>query len=95
MMRVSQLGQRLPLGRLAVPTLVVYTATDRIVSVPAIERAYRRVGAEVPGQRKRLVELTGGHNHILGGWIISPGTTPALCSAVSAFLEEADVAGSI
>jgi pimeloyl-ACP methyl ester carboxylesterase len=89
MMQLSRLGSGLPLEKFAMPTLVVYTSTDRVVSVPAIERAFRRIGTGVAGQRKRLVDLPGAHDHVLGGWILSPDTTQALCSAVRSFLEEA------
>jgi pimeloyl-ACP methyl ester carboxylesterase len=48
------------LGRIAVPTLVLWGASDRIVG-PAYGRAY---SALIPGARFELIDAAGHHPHI-------------------------------
>jgi pimeloyl-ACP methyl ester carboxylesterase len=62
------------LGRIAVPTLVLWGASDRIVT-PAYGRAY---AARIPGARFEIIEAAGHHPEIE-----QPGT---LAERVRAFL---------
>jgi pimeloyl-ACP methyl ester carboxylesterase len=48
------------LGRIAVPTLVLWGASDRMVT-PAYGRAY---SALIPGARFELIDAAGHHPHI-------------------------------
>lgn len=84
MMQAVRLGLRSPLEQIRCPVLVVYTEQDRVVSVPAIKRAYERIGST----RKQLIELPGAQHHELAGTIQDPATVPALTAIVTRFLRE-------
>jgi esterase/lipase len=87
MMAVADFGARLDLERLATPALVVYTSRDELVSVPAILRAFDRIGSPL----KRCVDLPGARRHVLAGDCLSPDTTPGLVRTVLDFAREAGV----
>jgi len=87
MVAVADFGARLPLERLAPPALVVFTSRDERVSVPAIRRAFDRIGSP----RKKCVDLPGAHRHVLAGDCLSRRTTPALVRTIAAFAAEAGV----
>lgn len=84
MMQAVRLGLRTPLEQIRCPVLVVYTEQDRVVSVPAIKRAYERIGST----RKQLLELPGAQHHELAGTIQDPATVPALTGIITRFLRE-------
>ena len=84
MMQAVRLGLRSPLEQIRCPVLVVYTEQDRVVSVPAIKRAYERIGST----RKQLLELPGAQHHELAGTIQDPATVPALTAIITRFLRD-------
>lgn len=84
MMQAVRLGRRAALEQIRCPVLVVYTEQDRVVSVPAIKRAYERIGST----RKRLVEFADADQHELAGAILAPETVPALTGIITRFLQE-------
>lgn len=78
------------LGRLEVPTMVVYVPGDEVVDADATVDAYARIGSA----RKRLVAVDGTGDpdaHVPAGEILSPGTTLLVEEEVRRFVE--DVAG--
>jgi len=63
-------ARRLPLARLRVPTLVLYTDNDTVVDVGAIGARFSEIGAT----RKRLVNVPGATRHELTGAALAPDT---------------------
>jgi alpha-beta hydrolase superfamily lysophospholipase len=74
-------------SQITVPTLMVYSPKDVVVSPSAIEENFAQWGSEV----KELCpfELSESPNqHVLAGDIVSPSSTEALCAIISRFLND-------
>jgi esterase/lipase len=70
---------------IGVPTLMIYSPTDRVIDPAAVADAF----AEWGGERKRLVafERSGDPSqHVLAGDILSPGSTEEIARMISDFL---------
>jgi len=77
-----------PLEDIRVPTLVIHSPKDSVVSPARIEAAYARLGAPV----KRLVKVEDSEDrahHVLAGDILAPAGTAALLAPMLAFLRGA------
>jgi len=85
MMGTVSLAESLDLARITVPTLVIYSPADQIVSVAAIEAMAARIGAT----RKQVIPFTDAEDprqHLLAGDILSPGSTAAVASMIVDFV---------
>jgi esterase/lipase len=77
-----------PLEDIRVPTLVIHSPKDSVVSPARIEAAYARLGAPM----KRLVKVEDSEDrahHVLAGDILAPAGTAALLAPMLAFLRGA------
>ncbi len=70
---------------LAVPTLILYSPDDRVVSADRIEEFYRRLSVE-PRQLVQVEDVGDPNRHILAGDILSPGTTAQVRSHIVNFV---------
>jgi esterase/lipase len=71
----------LPLSRIRVPTLVLYTEQDRVVSVDLIKKYFNKLGSP----KKKLQQVLAPH-HVLAGEILSPKTTHSVVVFCDDFL---------
>lgn len=77
--------RRLDLGTVTVPTLVVYSPEDRVVSVDAIREAVPRLAGD-PVETLELDGVGDPAHHVLAGDALSPGSTDAVVAAVVDFV---------
>lgn len=75
--------RRLDLSLIRHPALVFYTRRDRVVSVRAIENAFRRMGSK----QKKLVHVDEATRHVLAGDALSPVTTRFVEDEIVSFLK--------
>jgi pimeloyl-ACP methyl ester carboxylesterase len=68
--------------RLTVPTLVIYTHTDRVVDPAAIRARFE----EMRGQPKLIVDLPGATRHELTGDALAPETVPQVVDQILRFV---------
>jgi len=90
MMGMVKLVRGLDLSKVRVPCLVIYSPRDRIIHIPSLEHAFKRMGCP----RKQLVSFTGSADpgqHILAGDIFSPGTSEELADMIVSFVRERDL----
>lgn len=85
MMALVKMVRGSPLETITVPTLVIHSPRDTVVSPARIEAAYERLGAAY----KRIVKIEDSEDrahHVLAGDILAPGGTDALLTTMLAFL---------
>lgn len=86
MMGLVQLVDDLDLADVGVPTLVVYSPDDEVISPAAVERAYQELGAA----HKALVPVIDPRipsSHVLAGDVLAPHMTAPLADTIATFLE--------
>ena len=88
-MDVVALVRTLPLERISAPSLWLYSAADTAVDIPAMKKAFQRMG----GRPSRMLQVQGSHAHMLAGDIFSPETTPVMSAEIISFLEECGIPG--
>jgi esterase/lipase len=67
MMKAVEMARTLPLEKLKMPTLILYSKQDETVDIDAITELYDRIGSE----KKKIVHIQAASGHLLGG-ISSP-----------------------
>lgn len=84
MMALVDFVRALPLERVRVPVLVVHSSDDQVVSVPAMQDMFARLGS--PMRREVVVDDSGDPaHHVLAGDALSPGTTMRLVEEIVEF----------
>lgn len=87
MIRLVKEVMKIDKASIEVPTLMVYSPQDAVVSPSAIEESFAQWG----GAQKSLhtFELSESPNqHVLAGNIVSPSSTEALCGIIEHFLND-------
>lgn len=74
-----------PLERIRIPTLVVYSPQDQVVSPQRIEQAYARLTME-PRRLHRVERSEDRAHHVLAGDILAPGGTAPLLEVMLEFI---------
>ncbi|MGB4072533.1 alpha/beta hydrolase [Pseudomonas sp.] len=85
MMALVNYVREQPLEQISAPLLAIYSPDDQVVSAPAIEAAFARIGSA----HKQLLALKDTQDlshHVLAGDILSPNDTPRVQAAILAFL---------
>lgn len=75
-----------------IPTMMIYSSKDQVISVPALKRAFSRL----PSATNQLIEFNDTQDpsfHILAGDILSPSSTEQVKQQVLGFLDRAFKAG--
>lgn len=86
MMALVKLVRGSPLEDIRVPTLVVHSPRDTVVSPARIEAAYARLGS--PAKRLvRIVDSEDPAQHVIAGDILSPRGTDAVLAAMLDFFD--------
>lgn len=75
---------RQDLGKIKVPTLVLYTPHDKVVSVDLILKRFSEIGSD----RKKLGQVEAVHHHEFAGDAIDPHATRPVIDALKSFIEE-------
>jgi esterase/lipase len=71
-----------------IPTMMIYSSKDKVISVPALKQAFSRL----PSVKNQLIEFNDTQDpsfHILAGDILSPSSTEKVKHRVLAFLDRA------
>ena len=71
-----------------IPTLMIYSSKDKVISLPSVIEAFQRMGSP----DKQLVEFNDTDDpdfHALAGDLLSPSSTAALSKAISTFIKKA------
>ena len=85
MMGLTSHTKSMDLAAITIPTLVIYSPADRVVSVPAIESTFAQIGAT----RKKLLAYSDAEDpnqHVLAGDILSPSSTDELARIIVDFV---------
>jgi esterase/lipase len=88
MMATCQLGRKAALESISVPLLSLYTEHDRVVSIQALQKAFRRIGSPF----KKMINIREAKDHVMSGYIISPETVEIVVREIVEFLKEANIA---
>jgi esterase/lipase len=88
MMATCQLGRKAALETINAPVLCLYTEHDTVVSIPALKRAFKRIGSPV----KKIKNIKEAKDHVMSGYIISPETVEIVVKEIIAFLKEVNIA---
>lgn len=83
MMGICKLGRKLELNKIQLPVLCLYTEKDEVVSIPALKKAFHRIGSS----KKKIIN-TNAPDHILAGDILSPETNESTVKYILDFLNE-------
>jgi len=86
-MDVVSLVRRLPLEQVSAPSLWLFSRRDNAVDIPAMRRAFLRMG----GEPRHMVEVQGAHAHMLAGDIFSPETSGPVNAEILSFLAECGI----
>ena len=80
------------LENINIPTMMIYSSKDKVISIPALKRAFSRL----PSAKNQLIEFNDTQDpsfHILAGDILSPSSTEQVKQKVLEFLDRAFKAG--
>lgn len=80
-------ARALDLGKLAIPTLIIYTDSDTVVDTQAIRDRFDEIGA----RRKLLIDLPEASRHELTGDALAPQTVQPVLTQITRFLAAAGV----
>ncbi len=76
------------LENINIPTMMIYSSKDKVISIPALKRAFSRL----PSAKNQLIEFNDTQDpsfHILAGDILSPSSTEQVKQQVLGFLDRA------
>ena len=76
------------LSGIRVPTLMIYSPKDKVISVPSLMNTFQRLGSS----NKQLIEFNESEDpdfHALAGDLLSPSSTADLASKIIKFINEA------
>jgi alpha-beta hydrolase superfamily lysophospholipase len=91
LMNLVNSARSLEVGKLKVPTLIIYTSKDTVVDPKAIRDRF----AEIQAEHKLLVDLPEATRHELTGNALAPATVRPVIEQISRFLSTTvDVVGS-
>ena len=82
MMALVDYAARIDLAQIKVPTIVIYTKKDTVISPDHIEAAFVRLGSP----RKELVDLPGGTMHNIASALLAPENVPEVSRRISEFM---------
>lgn len=85
MMSLVDLVEQIDKSTIQVPTLVVYSPLDNVVSVEAIQDEFEKFGA-LDKQIVSLEETSGSSHHVLAGEIMAPESTGHVTEIIRGFL---------
>jgi alpha-beta hydrolase superfamily lysophospholipase len=86
LMDLLQYVAEIPIEKIHIPILLLYTKHDSVVSLPAMQDRFARFGSEI----KEMIDVPGATRHELAGEILSPQTTPVVEKKISGFLLRLD-----
>jgi esterase/lipase len=75
------------LNNIEVPTLMIYSSKDKVISVPSLEDTFERLGSS----NKQLIEFNETEDpdfHALAGDLLSPSSTNDLASQIILFIDQ-------
>lgn len=75
------------LNNIKVPTLMIYSSKDKVISVPSLKNTFERLGSS----NKQLIEFNETEDpdfHALAGELLSPSSTNDLASQITLFINE-------
>ena len=75
------------LNNIKVPTLMIYSSKDKVISVPSLKDTFERLGSS----NKQLIEFNETEDpdfHALAGDLLSPSSTNDLASQIILFIDE-------
>lgn len=85
MMAVVRAVREADLGRVRMPTLILYSPNDRVVDPSLILKAHQRLGAAI--KPLLAIERSGDpSNHVLAGRVLAPADTPRVRAQILQFL---------
>lgn len=85
MMAVVRAVREADLGRVRMPTLILYSPNDRVVDPSLILEAHQRLGAAI--KPLLAIERSGDpSNHVLAGRVLAPADTPRVRAQILQFL---------
>ncbi|MDE0747637.1 MAG: alpha/beta fold hydrolase [Porticoccaceae bacterium] len=76
------------LENINIPTMMIYSSKDKVISIPALKQAFSRL----PSAKNQLIEFNDTQDpsfHILAGDILSPSSTEQVKQQVLGFLDRA------
>lgn len=82
MMGAVLLAKGADLSQVTVPTLMLYTDKDDVVSIPAAKEAFRHIGSH----RKEIRCISDGCDHVLAGSATCPGTVDEVEEIMARFI---------
>lgn len=82
MMALVDYSARIDLAQIKVPTIMIYTKKDTVISPDHIEAAFARLGSP----RKELVDLPGGTMHNIASTILAPENVPDVSRRINDFM---------
>ena len=80
------------LENINIPTMMIYSSKDKVISIPALKQAFSRL----PSAKNQLIEFNDTQDpsfHILAGDILSPSSTEQVKQKILEFLDRAFKAG--
>jgi esterase/lipase len=83
MMNMLAATNRINLSEIKVPTVVLYTELDQVVSVDLIKENYNKIGSN----NKKLISIPS-QNHVLAGSVMSPDTTEFVEKTIKEFVSQ-------
>ena len=83
-------ARSLDLGKLAIPTLIIYSDGDTVVDTQAIRDRFDEIGA----RHKLLIDLPEASRHELTGDALAPQTVQPVLAQITRFLAAAGVTGA-
>ena len=75
------------LNNIKIPTLMIYSSKDKVISVPSLKDTFERLGSS----NKQLIEFNETEDpdfHALAGDLLSPSSTNDLASKITLFINE-------
>ena len=75
------------LNNIKIPTLMIYSSKDKVISVPSLKDTFERLGSS----NKQLIEFNETEDpdfHALAGDLLSPSSTNDLASQITLFINE-------
>ena len=87
MMALVKHVNELPLQDIRVPTLMIYSPNDQVVSAEAAEAAFARLGSPHKQRIARQDSQDPSH-HVLAGRILAPNDTASIQAQIAAFIQQ-------
>jgi alpha-beta hydrolase superfamily lysophospholipase len=83
MQSIVEAVRSLPLSEMRLPTLVVHSNIDHVVSIEEMQAKF----AEIGSPKKQLIPLAGSSRHELAGFAIAPELSPVLADVIASYFQ--------